>query len=1123
MRSGPDQFSPIRRAAKTVHRALSRCQPSGLREGLLFWLLFWGGMVYTPMAQAEEAGFLDALIDDRSNVMVVLDASGSMGQDWTQGETKFETARRAVATATQDLPDMARSGAVTFGHRRNFDCSDIEVLSNPTASYGDLTRTLEAESPQQRGMRPLADAIETAAARLSQHDGPGAIVVLTDGAEECGGNACALSAPLAQLQIPVHLIGVGMDAADAALLRCLPASAGGSFVIARPGEDLAPLVAKAMALSHTTNAQRSAASIARLLLQEQDIAVRDLTRIRSDLTRLDGAFMVLNQRVESFEGRDLLTEELQVGDKPPVDQEVAMIREAANRLRDQLGSRDQMLIRMQDQTEGWNAGTLGMSRHARLAAAMATLSATVTEPAEKLVEGHQKLVERRATLETEMAATASQSEALHGRLSQLQGSLDQVLLRVESTRHLAASLEAGQPVTNAVHNTLDAPHQRVFSIIESRDAQIATMQQERTELMDELKAVRADLMTAQEDVVRTQRQRVDAEQRVTDARTLLAGLQANQLAMKSQWKTELDRVSLEHLTARQALEVELAEVLAQRDSLRTDLNTLRQTLETSQAQTLRLVVSRDESRAEAAEIKLVVAQLETENSALNQSLTQCRLGQEDLTLHVASLEAQSKLQAQSEDEDLNADPAVTSPHARLKEPDTVHFVLAPGATLDPRIVPQWSVEDAATNAPLSKGQSQSLVLPTAAGVYRVIADLGGQLVERTFDVAPLEQSNHEFSLDLTRLTLSLNPTKTTVAATEPLLVRLSSPVYAVEAEVGAVEAVDLFVPAATYALSATIGLTPWQDELTLIAGETVSHVIDIGALPVAFDLITGDAGEPLSEDLNWVLRDARIPEQHIAQQGPQADLRVAPGIYDIEVAFEGFTATQTVFIDAEEPVAASVPETVRFNDGAVRLRFANNGEAVPEGLDLRWRIELEGAAIVTSQTLEGDIVQLPAGGYRLLAQANDVAIERDFLVLAGQVTELAPDFNLGQVSLSLLDETGATMEALIVDWSVIPQTTADLATGFQGALRSGPATQTLLLPEGRYRVIAQWGSARGSATVQRLIAVKSGDRAAFGLMVPQVQTGAAADPSAEPPSQESAQLSSDPAENDDLAQLKNEP
>ena len=223
---------------------------------------------------------------------------------------------------------------------------------------------------------------------------------------------------------------------------------------------------------------------------------------------------------------------------------------------------------------------------------------------------------------------------------------------------------------------------------------------------------------------------MDAEQRVTDARTLLAGLQANQLAMKSQWKTELDRVSLEHLTARQALEVELAEVLAQRDSLRTDLNTLRQTLETSQAQTLRLVVSRDESRAEAAEIKLVVAQLETENSALNQSLTQCRLGQEDLTLHVASLEAQSKLQAQSEDEDLNADPAVTSPHARLKEPDTVHFVLAPGATLDPRIVPQWSVEDAATNAPLSKGQSQSLVLPTAAGVYRVIADLGGQLVER---------------------------------------------------------------------------------------------------------------------------------------------------------------------------------------------------------------------------------------------------------------------------------------------------------------------------------------------------------------------------------------------------------
>lgn len=205
-----------------------------------------------------------------------------------------------------------------------------------------------------------------------------------------------------------------------------------------------------------------------------------------------------------------------------------------------------------------------------------------------------------------------------------------------------------------------------------------------------------------------------------------------------------------------------------------------------------------------------------------------------------------------------------------------------------------------------------------------------------------------------------------------------------------------------------------------------------------------------------------------------------PGVYDVEVAFDGFVASQTVFIDALEPVNEPLQESVRFNDGAVRLSFSNNGEAVPAGLDLHWRIELQGAAIVTSQTLDGDIVQLPAGGYRLRAQANDVELERDFLVLAGQVTELSPDFTLGQVTLSLLDEAGVPLDDRGIEWSVIPQQTAAEDAGFQGAVRTGTATQTLLLPEGRYRVTAQ----AGSQTVKRLISVKSGDKASFGLILP---------------------------------------
>ena len=164
----------------------------------------------------------------------------------------------------------------------------------------------------------------------------------------------------------------------------------------------------------------------------------------------------------------------------------------------------------------------------------------------------------------------------------------------------------------------------------------------------------------------------------------------------------------------------------------------------------------------------------------------------------------------------------------------------------------------------------------------------------------------------------------------------------------------------------------------------------------------------------------------------------------------------------------------------MRLAFSNNGDSLPDDLDLQWCIELGGAAIVTSQTLDGDIVQLPAGGYHLSATANAVQIERDFLVLAGQVTDLRPDFSLGQVTLRLIGASGDLIHQGAIDWSILPLGRQPDPGGFAGAARTGPALQTLLLPEGRYRVTAR----TGETAIQRLIAVTSGNKAAFGLVLP---------------------------------------
>ncbi len=1042
-----------------------RSLPWGAR--IIRWAALAVGALCSSAALAQESDFLETLLKDTSNVMIVLDGSGSMNQGWGGGASKFEAARDAVTATTANMPSATRSGAITFGHRRNFDCSDIEVLTNPTATPAALARALRAEAPQERGMRPLADAIETAAARLSQQAGPGAIVVLTDGAEECGGNACALSAPLAQMQIPVHLIGMGMDASDAALLRCLPSSAGGSFVVAEPGEDLTPLIAKALSLSHTSNAQRSAASIARLLLQEQDMSVRDLTRIRGDLTRLDDAVSALAGRVNAFSERDLLTEELQIADGLSAEDEIAMIRGAAERLRDQLGSRDLMLIRMQDQTDAWNSGTLGLSRRADLAADMAKVSAVVTEPADKLRQGYERLVQRRAKLETEMAATAAQSAELHGRINDIEEALDQNVLRASSAQQLAQSLESGRPLADQEQPTLEGNDLPVLEVIARRDVQISELESERSALLEQLKSVRAELMDAQQDVLVVQRQRADAERRVNDARDLLAGLQANQLAMKANWEAEVNEAAFDHMKARQALELEMAGVLAASETMRTDLNAALEALEATKAENLRLVTARNDALTQAAESKLTATRLETQNQTLTDGLAQCRLGQEDLSQRIAMLEA-----AMEEAQTIVA----------ARKPDTVRFMLSPDVPLDADVALSWTVEDAVTNASLDAGQGASLSLPKTAGEYRVIAELDGQLVEQAFSVEAFERTDHEFSLDLARLELRLDPTKATDAAIQPLMVRVSSPFYALEIPVAAGEVRRLYVPEAAYTLEAEIGLDRWSHPLTVTAGETTAHAITVETLPVSLDLIAGESGAPIDEDLQWVLRDARNPAKQVAFQGPQATIDLKPGIYDVEVAFEGFVASQTVFVDASEPVSEPIFERVRFNDGAVRLSFANNGEAVPAGIDVQWRIEMQGAAIVTSQTLDGDMVQLPAGGYQLRSRVNDVELEQEFYVLAGQVTALEPDFSLGQVTLSLLDDSGRSLDDDSIEWSIVPQQVSTDANGFGGAVKTGAAVQTLLLPEGRYRVTAQ----AGSQVVNRLISVKSGDKSSFGLMLKAV-------------------------------------
>jgi len=169
--------------------------------------------------------------------MLVLDGSGSM---WGQidGRPKIEIARGAVERMLSDWPENRDLGLMAYGHRREGDCSDIEVLARPAPlDRGGLSGLMETISP--RGKTPIGAAVRAARDSLGDGGAPTSIVVVTDGLETCGADLCALGEELAQSGTPLTAHVVGFDVTDPeGQLACLAERTGGRYLAAANAESL---------------------------------------------------------------------------------------------------------------------------------------------------------------------------------------------------------------------------------------------------------------------------------------------------------------------------------------------------------------------------------------------------------------------------------------------------------------------------------------------------------------------------------------------------------------------------------------------------------------------------------------------------------------------------------------------------------------------------------------------------------------------------------------------------------------------------------------------------------------------------------------------------------------------
>jgi len=206
----------------------------------------------------------------RSRMIVVFDTSNSMGlptanpdqiaeleRRWssgdpeaqarasellrTPGHKRIDDARSAALGLVEAMPPNIDIGLVSFSGR-----CDVGVDITPGMTREDINRSLWRMTP--RAGTPLAASLRLAMTQLSSNPDVAAaqsIVMITDGAEGCGGDPCAAARELkaAFPAVKVHVI----DVIGVARLQCVAEITGGSTVGARDTEQLKAAVRRTQA------------------------------------------------------------------------------------------------------------------------------------------------------------------------------------------------------------------------------------------------------------------------------------------------------------------------------------------------------------------------------------------------------------------------------------------------------------------------------------------------------------------------------------------------------------------------------------------------------------------------------------------------------------------------------------------------------------------------------------------------------------------------------------------------------------------------------------------------------------------------------------------------------------
>lgn len=181
-------------------------------------------------------------LGEQRNLLIILDASSSMRSRTRKGGKRMDEAKAALQTYIQKLSKNTNVGLLVYSGRKATGerCQRLNLVQ-PVQRLNKKALKESITQVKEKGLTPMAMAIERAAAILKQRKGQdNEVILISDGHESCGGNPIDAIYKLknSPAKPRITVIGFGVRGRTKKQLECMAKVTGGKYHGVDSGSDL---------------------------------------------------------------------------------------------------------------------------------------------------------------------------------------------------------------------------------------------------------------------------------------------------------------------------------------------------------------------------------------------------------------------------------------------------------------------------------------------------------------------------------------------------------------------------------------------------------------------------------------------------------------------------------------------------------------------------------------------------------------------------------------------------------------------------------------------------------------------------------------------------------------------